>query len=660
MKSNVKLKCSSDSDYSNFPDFNLGNSKVNPKSDWIVSYHKNGEPFSRFGDETWDLSAYRHPFGSAVVKFKLDSEVLPVECVNEIKKEAFLLLYVQSYAFYSVLYFRKLVNVLVKIAIFCNKNNIYIQDFWREPKIKIQYVLANSSQASYLLSIESALASIQSSVSGLYVVQDRYVKSRIKKIASAIKNGYEQTVPVPSLIYTDFISNLMNLLQVYIDNEDDIFAAVDLCVSDGLYGRCLLKQNEIYHEMKVPTYERSYRPEFRGVVKKHELGTCLKKFGVKITQVKSLIKLISRVQLVVKLLVHIYSGMRDGEASSLPLDCLSVEVEFDRKYYKIIGSANKQEIGLSKNNYWVTSKEAALAVEVMQRLARKIYSWSTKTKIVLDGEMLLFPTTQYISFSNEVVDIADHNNAAALDICTHREFINGLVGSISEADISELELFDPHRSFRDDERFSVGVKWALTTHQFRRSLGIFAPASGLVSLPSLKRQFNHITESMVLYYSKGCTNAKNLLATNPMHFCKEYQEAESESAALSYMVNVVDYQDKLWGGHGAWVESQRRNNPDVLFDRKQTMAKFRRGELRFTTTPLGGCASVDPCNYRAMGSILECINCKNSVIKEKSLNLVVSEYGRFLSKIEPGTAQYNLIKEDLFHLKRLALEIKEG
>ncbi len=50
------------------------------------------------------------------------------------------------------------------------------------------------------------------------------------------------------------------------------------------------------------------------------------------------------------------------------------------------------------------------------------------------------------------------------------------------------------------EGIEVGKPWPLTFHQYRRSLSVYAHRSGMVSLPALNGQLQHITDEMRAYF----------------------------------------------------------------------------------------------------------------------------------------------------------------
>ena len=61
---------------------------------------------------------------------------------------------------------------------------------------------------------------------------------------------------------------------------------------------------------------------------------------------------------------------------------------------------------------------------------------------------------------------------------------------------------------------------------------MYAHRSGLVTLPTLKRQLQHITQEMSMYYARGSAFAKGFIDTDKTHFAKEWAEAQGLSGYL--------------------------------------------------------------------------------------------------------------------------------
>ncbi|WP_446918805.1 hypothetical protein, partial [Klebsiella pneumoniae] len=103
---------------------------------------------------------------------------------------------------------------------------------------------------------------------------------------------------------------------------------------------------------------------------------------------------------------------------------------------------------------------------------------------------------------------------------------------ITKEDIFELKRIDPFRDWDSESKFNIGQYWPLQTHQLRRSLALYASKSGLVTLSSLRRQLQHLSAQMTLYYSRGSAFAQDLIANDKLHFAAEYQETQNYTQAL--------------------------------------------------------------------------------------------------------------------------------
>lgn len=221
---------------------------------------------------------------------------------------------------------------------------------------------------------------------------------------------------------------------------------------------------------------------------------------------------------------------------------------------------------------------------------------------------------------------------------------------LEDEDIRELEEVDPHRAWRSEEDFVVGKMWHLTTHQFRRSLALYAQRSGLVSLQSLKMQLQHLTEEMSRYYARGSMFARNFIGDVRDHFGVEWQETRAESSGLSYL-KLRKLDEPLFGGHVAWMRHRVSSSEvEVADEREETMTMFRLGQISYTETLVGGCTRVGECYQPAIrllnfGCLKE--DCRHLVCSLPKLERVISAQENFVKKLSPNSVEYRTEMADL-------------
>jgi hypothetical protein len=145
--------------------------------------------------------------------------------------------------------------------------------------------------------------------------------------------------------------------------------------------------------------------------------------------------------------------------------------------------------------------------------------------------------------------------------------------------------------------------------------------------------------------------AKDILDDDKTHFGFEWQLAQPESAALSYIENVLNSREPQFGGHVAWLERRMQlGEATVIFNRDDTMKRFRKGEIAYRDTLLGGCVSTEGCAKVAVKWLpVDCIrdNCKNLVGSYSKLERVITAQRKMLNAIEIGTVEYRTESDTL-------------
>lgn len=355
-------------------------------------------------------------------------------------------------------------------------------------------------------------------------------------------------------------------------------------------------------------------------------------------------------QMALMLLVAAYTGMRVGEISILPLEDVLVEFEhMGSTHYELQGFTHKLHKGVKRPTSWITSHQGAGAVLLAQRIAQVIEQQHRKPPKT-GQQALLFPSTQnpYKSMSNETT----HGSLDRL-----RE---ALCPVIEQSDIDELDRLELARGWARDD-IVVGKIWPLAFHQLRRSLAVYAHRSGMVSLPALKAQLQHITQEMSAYYADGFSRAVNLVF-DKKHFSHEWNAAKAESSYFAYAFGVL-FSDEDLLGQGV----QRMANTVESRSRQDTLRLFGENKLAYRETPLGGCVSTEVCKTDPLEPIpYHCLetNCVNQVVFGKRLNHVIKFQEvavATLERDEAGSAEHRLEARHLEVLLKASERLrKEG
>lgn len=375
--------------------------------------------------------------------------------------------------------------------------------------------------------------------------------------------------------------------------------------------------------------------------------------------------------------------MRDNEVETLPFGCLITEQLNGQIHNIAVGETYKFTSGVGRRAKWIIGADAARGIQLAQKISKCVFTIAGIDKVdgnIPEDKHPLFVSLLYLRFSlaTRPSTLGGHvKRTSGLHLKDHRAWILSFDLRIVEEDVNELNNLDPFRDWKR-EPYTVGNHWPLATHQLRRSLALYASRSGLVSLPSLRRQLKHITQEMSIYYAKGSQFSKNFLG-NPdsaeqRHFSVELQETKAESEMLSFLLNVIDSDERLFGGQGAFWQRQkeRRNVQIATVDRKKTLKEFSNGLRTYQVTPLGGCGKVGECQEKAMGSFMECVvgdrssfgdakPCKYSYIKVSRLcEVIVSQENRLIQEeqLGIGSMYYKDTLDDLNVLRNYLTKIQ--
>lgn len=629
-----------------------------PKPDFVVSRKKNGDSLSFYSDEIWDFTSYSASGRRLVLYFFRWCGGSPTErqrkLVNEWKFFLFCIIWLRSGSPLSIGTINNYSNQLKALTKYCSDRGIdsMREVLSNEDKLSSFNALdATVHKCELTVSILRHLFKLGKNITGLNIPKN----SSFSRLNSAIDhhNKYirQQHPPIPSKIFSELLKKLQKEIEDFFSVSTSIFSLARECALDPTYGRGWKYETERADRLKIP---RS--ATFEEALISHNLKTYFIEKGL-VPSTLGLTRALSEVQTVCTLIIKAYSGMRDGECNLLKVNCLNVVIENEKKHYIINGYVTKNNHGIPAPAKWVTNSQASIAIECAKSIAITIYENSQlpHAKINSDDRFLFVSAAYLLSLVGEqdYINTGKIYTPKRLYLSAYKSLMERVTPIIDEDSIIEVEKIDPWREWRSKKEFAIGNFWPLTGHQLRRSLALYASRSGLVSLPSLRRQLQHLTEEMTRYYASGSTFAVNFIGDSKLHFGVEYQKSQSESQALSYLVNVLLSNDDLLGAHGAWLNVDgEKNRRALVTNREQTLEKFKKGQLSYKETVLGGCTKAGACDKKALRWFPACLDCSGYVGKLDKLDRVIYFQKSMLNSLIPDTLEWRTEKGDLNALEK--------
>lgn len=479
--------------------------------------------------------------------------------------------------------------------------------------------------------------------------------SDLERRARDLRNKQRQHALLPTRIYGELINNLAAEI------EDIEWHAPRLLAA--------LREARVEHAQSKRT-KRGRVCLGRALIARYGLEDYLGRRGFNLRRraLAALSGAVTEIFVVCKLQIHVFSGMRHDEARTLPYHCMVTNKgRRGRTHALIAGVTTKLNKGRSLRTRWVTTDhEGFRAVRLAQRFATVIYESLELTPSKADArkdEHPLFPAVEYLPWNARRI----RRNArrarvqpAILKLASAKQSLQArLFPIIEDADIAELEEIDPFRAWRDEPKFAIGRRWPLSTHQLRRSLAVYANASGLVSLSSLRRQLQHITREMALYYGRGSTFCNNFIASDPEgyknHVALEWQDGEDEAMMLAFTRDVLTSKEPMFGGAGNFYQRQKERGE--VMTRQDVEKSMKAGLLSYTPSPLGGCTKTGGCEKRKGLALIDisCATdgCKNLVGKHSKIIRVIQLKRAALAHVTQGSIDALIEKEELEALERV-------
>ncbi|MBU0562437.1 MAG: hypothetical protein KJ890_02675 [Gammaproteobacteria bacterium] len=385
-----------------------------------------------------------------------------------------------------------------------------------------------------------------------------------------------------------------------------------------------------------------------------------------IDSLRGLAKFITHHQTLCVMLIHAFSGMRRSEVRVMPYEPVIHQAAKGFGDLPVFVSHLKkfEQANYSRALTWATSKEGVYAVQIAQQLGR--LEWF-KNRPANES----FPDNAPLWISTR----SDHKNTQghyALPVAerfwsTHdwANAVQSLGLVIERDDIDELVTFDAFRDWDDDPSFSVGNLWPLTSHQFRRSVAVYASRSGMVSLPTLKTQYKHLSATMTAYYGENSSYAQSFLIDeqgNPIEMASilsAFRDEKHFNASLLLNERVIQASAPLNGPKGTEIQlaKDRGKLPKMLSSRAETEKAIKQGRLSYKETPVGGCMLKGVCPHFGIDVVLPCTsNCKDAVLTKDKLKTYVENLRFEQEMMSPKSKPYKAIEAEILHVAQRYLE----
>jgi integrase len=622
--------------------YGMSFSRLEPKT--IISRSNDGKILSRLEDDEWVLIKFSYSvtdnprFSFLPLYEKCDYQY---ENVMMCKKILVMKMFAPNPHLGKPLRIATLHStryLLYKLAQYCAKHNLRVVDVlssivkFREFQVSLPSLMNRT-----LAGLVRTLSRLTDHERGFKI--DGQIFPHMQKACRNILDDINQTPVIPSRIL--FLKHQQ--YNSYIDDFNkhylNIYALLDrVAANPFFYGKASSSHynpsSKGYKASAHQLEEHLRNPiSFEDAIREHSLDTLAEKFNW--TRNSNILAYIMEVSHCAKNLIHMYTLMRDHEVRSLSPNCITPVRGWNNDALYIAGITTKL-YGVKKPRKWITTDAILKPVEVLGKIHNILKPFATNAEDHLFLSVACHPASNVRPSKNNLVQTKSVETRLP-EIC------------ITEDDIQELEAIDPLRDWRGDPHFQIGKPWKISSHQFRRTMAVFCAQTGLITLPSLKRLLGHITKVMSLYYTKGCfAETFNFSLINP-RLAKELRQAKAEADGAMFIREALNSSEKLYGFKGSDIMREAQGSNPIWIDQavNDTMKLVKKGLAAYAETPLGGCASVTPCDKRAHGNFYSCPGCRHLIAKESVLDDTQTLMEYDLAELDPNSIEYKAEKQNL-------------
>lgn len=511
-------------------------------------------------------------------------------------------------------------GALRKVHAFASEKGLTIAEIFENPIEFGEYIRAVESLIGLRI-LQTMLNKVVED--SIYPVSPLALKL-IDQLIRESNDESEQHPVIPGRILFEKISNYRELLAEYNSIADNIEELNHRVAANPYYGR----MKQISKNPALPNVP------FNQAIDDCGLSKISEKYNF--NQLANVGNYLNRCYYAAKMLIHTFTAMREREAYLLKENCIE---KISNDTYIIHGLTVKLTKA-PRPAKWVTSADILYPYETAMRITQLIKQYLSTH---VNTQDLLFLSVSYLPTSNYYKNKSKSKKLTQASLPPSKWEETFPATFINTEDFNELVMLDPLRDWQCQPEFQPGENWRLTTHQFRRSMAVYAAQSGLVSLPSLKRMLQHTLIQMSLYYTKGFATAKYLFEDVNPEIAKYFKEQATPAEASLFLKDVIIEEATLHGAAGTFYERNIKTSflGNIAANFAETLKKVKQGLLSYKETMLGGCLKVGECHERAHHNYVACLNCSNACIKEEKLDQSILIQLKVIESIPKGTFAYN-------------------
>ncbi|WP_350599423.1 integrase [Pseudomonas sp. 65/3-MNA-CIBAN-0223] len=635
-----------------------------PNSNFVLCRDEKGNATAVYGEAVWDFNPYRLS-AKKVNKINFDTVFDYVgqeqkALIDEVRHLLYCLIYFAGGGRRGTLSVSTLGQywMVIRMAMkFCYAQKskplvgmLTLEQVFTVPVYFAAFIHEQDPVRKVLAGVVRALVSVGESRLGYAVLNPStfYLKGPESK----------QHPVIPTRIY-------LNLINVTGDLVEQLYPAVGRfelflkCFADKQYGRTRKRKKDVGSKSKMP-------PDMCQALKDYDL-TEVFSGEYACPHKRQLQTVLLKMQYALATVIHMYTGMRDQEVMRMSYNCLTDQVvrksaidddgvtRDDCQSVTVLSTSTKFT-GYKKVGAWFAPNEVVKVIEISRAICRGL---AQLYMIETDDRCPLFLNPSILSFTRGKPEVGVSNFSFR---STQDSILRSL--EIQPGDLDELSLSDPTRDFRNDPDFEIGKHWPLTTHQFRRSLAFYGSSSGFLSLPTLRKQFKHMSIQMARYYANNFENLRTIFGYYDEtkksfilpgnHFAFEYQMAIPMSVANQLIADLLFNGEPLFGGTGSYMEKQKERVTagEVRIEdvRADTERRVKSGAISYKPTLLGGCTKVGRCDSFLLGDYTDCLSCEGAIIKPFKVSAAITEAMIELQSYPEGSGEYQIIKGDIDRL----------